>query len=282
MQPTFSSYSLNCRGRLLHLQRPAVMGIINATPDSFYAGSRKQGADAAVEQAGRMLEQGALFLDLGGQSTKPGNPQLSASEEADRILPVTEAIHSAFPDAYISIDTYFSSVARQAVAAGACIINDISGGLADDHMLATAAQLQTPFICMHMRGTPETMQQQASYQHVTREVLDFFIKQVALCKQAGIRDVILDPGFGFAKTTAHNLQMLREMDLFRVMQLPVLLGISRKGTIYKTLGTTAEEALNGTTVLHTIGLLNGASILRVHDVKEAMEAIQLTEACMQA
>lgn len=258
------------------------MGIINATPDSFYANSRKQGTSAAVDQAGQMLEQGAVFLDLGGQSTKPGNPQLSASEEADRVLPIMEAIHQAFPEAYLSIDTYYASVARQTVDAGACIINDISGGMADPDMLVTAAQLKTPFICMHMKGTPEDMQQHASYQHVTRDVLDFFIRQTERCKQAGINDIILDPGFGFAKTITHNLQMLREMSLFQVMKLPVLLGISRKGTIYKTLGTTPEEALNGTTVLHTIGLLNGAAILRAHDVKEAIEAIKMTDACMQA
>lgn len=275
-QPAFT---LNCRGRLLVLQQPVVMGIINTTPDSFYGESRHTGTATAVEQAGRMLEQGALMLDLGGQSTKPGNPQISAEEEADRVVPVVEAIHQAFPEAYISIDTYYSAVARQAVEAGACIINDISGGMADANMLATAAGLHTPFVCMHMKGTPETMQQQANYENVTREVLDFFIAQTERCRLAGIHDVILDPGFGFAKTAAHNFQLLRELALFRLLQRPVLLGVSRKGSIYKTLGITPEEALNGTTVLHTIGLLNGAAIIRAHDVKEAKEAITLVAAC---
>lgn len=256
------------------------MGIINTTPDSFFQASRKMDATAAVEQAGKMLLEGAVMLDLGGQSTKPGNPQVSAAEEADRIVPVIEAIHSAFPEAYISVDTYFASVAAQAVEAGACIINDISGGLADPDMLATAAKLHTPFVCMHMKGTPENMQQQARYENVTREVLDFFITQTERCRQAGINDIIIDPGFGFAKTAAHNFQLLRELSLFKILEMPLLLGISRKGTIYRTLGITAEEALNGTTVLHTIGLMNGAAIIRAHDVKEAREAITLVQACM--
>jgi dihydropteroate synthase len=276
-EPT--SFTLNCRGRLLELRQPVVMGIINTTPDSFYGGSRKQSINEAVQQAGAMLAQGAVFLDLGGQSTKPGNPQVTATEEAERVVPVVEAITKAFPEAYLSIDTYYAGVARQAVEAGACIINDISGGLADENMLTTVAGLHTPFICMHMKGTPENMQQHASYNNVTSEVLDFFIAQTERCRQAGIHDVIIDPGFGFAKTAAHNFQLLRELRLFEVLQKPILLGISRKGTIYKTLGITAEEALNGTTVLHTIGLLNGATIIRAHDVREAKEAITLIQAC---
>jgi dihydropteroate synthase len=272
-------YTLNCKGKLLSFDRAKVMGIINITPDSFYEGSRFNSMDAILEQAAQMLTEGADIIDIGGQSTRPGSESVGASAEQDRVIPAIETIAKAFPDAIISVDTYHAAVAKAAVEAGAVMVNDISGGTMDATMLATAAALRVPYICMHIKGTPANMQQQAVYENVTQEVLDFFIRQTEACRQAGIHDVIIDPGFGFGKTIAHNFQLLRELSLLHILQRPVLLGISRKSTIYKTLGITAAEALNGTTALHTIGLLNGAHILRVHDVKEAVETIHLLEAC---
>lgn len=270
-------YTLNCKGKLLILDKPIVMGIINATPDSFFSGSRQPGLDASLHKAEQMLKEGAAILDIGGQSTRPGSAALGASEELKRLLPVIETIHLHFPEAILSIDTYHAKVARQTVEAGASIINDISAGYMDATMLSTVATLQVPYVCMHMIGTPQTMQQYATYEDVTREVIDFFIHRIEDCRLAGIHDVIIDPGIGFSKTIQHNFRLLKDLSLFRLLQKPLLLGISRKSTICKTLGITPEEALNGTTVLNTIGLMNGAQILRVHDVKEAVEAIQLTE-----
>ncbi|KAI9452601.1 dihydropteroate synthase [Russula earlei] len=272
-------FTLNCRGRLLTIEQPIVMGIINTTPDSFYEGSRKQDAESALYRAEQLLREGATMLDIGGQTTKPGSTPVPVEDELTRVLPVIEAIHRRFPDAYLSVDTYYARVANEAVAAGACIVNDVSGGMADEAMLATVASLQVPYVCMHMKGKQQTMQQHPVYENVTREVLDFFIHRIEDCRLAGIHDVIADVGLGFGKTFAHNFQLLRELPMFRVLHKPMLVGVSRKSTIYKTLGITAEEALNGTTVLNTISLLNGAAILRVHDVKEAMEAITLVKAC---
>jgi dihydropteroate synthase len=254
------------------------MGIINTTPDSFYASSRKTNTDKALQEAAKMLKEGAGILDIGGQSTRPGSKQISAEEELQRVLPIIEAIHKTFPETFISIDTYYSSVAKAAVNAGACIVNDVSGGLHDEKMLNTVATLKVPYICMHMKGKQTDMQVNPVYKNVTKEVLDFFIERTAACKTAGILDVIIDVGFGFGKTIAHNFQLLKELNVFKMLGKPILAGLSRKSTIYKTLGITADEALNGTTVLNTIALLNGATILRVHDVKEAVEAVQLIEA----
>lgn len=270
--------TINCKGKLLLLDEPVVMGIINVTPDSFYSGSRAASAETALEQANKMLAEGAAMLDVGGQSTRPGSESITAGEEIARVVPVIEAIITKHPQAIISVDTYDAIVAEAAITAGAAIINDISGGMLDDNMLTTAARLRAPYICMHMRGTPATMQQHAVYNDVTKEVLEYFIERISTCKQAGINDVIADPGFGFAKTPAHNFALLHNLDVFKVLGIPVLAGISRKSTIYKTLGITAEEALNGTTVLNTIALLKGANILRVHDVKEAVEAVKLVKA----
>jgi dihydropteroate synthase len=272
-------FTLNCKGRLLIVDKPLVMGIINATPDSFYTGSRYTGVDAILQQAEQMLNDGADILDIGGQSTRPGSEQVTASDELKRVADGIDAIHQQFPEAIISIDTYYSLVAKEAVAAGASIINDISAGSIDPAMIPVAASLHVPYILMHMKGTPQTMQQEAAYENVTKEVLDFFIKKVDELRKAGIRDIIIDPGFGFGKTIAHNFELLRHLSVFKMLECPLLLGISRKSTIYKTLGISADEALNGTTVLNTIGLLNGADIIRVHDVKEAKEAIRLVMAC---
>jgi dihydropteroate synthase len=274
-------FTLNCRGRLRTINQPVAMGIINATPDSFFSGSRQQTIDAALEQAAKMIKEGATILDIGGQSTRPGSEKIGAAEETERVIPVIEAIHKAFPETIISIDTYYAAVAKHAVEAGASIVNDISGGLMDEQMLSTVAALKTPFICMHMKGNPQNMQEHAVYENITKEVLEYFIERTEACRLAGINDVIIDPGFGFSKTIAHNFELLRNLHVLKMLERPIVLGISRKGTIYKTLGNTAKDALNGTTVLNTIGLLNGASILRVHDVKEAMEAIKLVQAYFQ-
>ncbi len=254
------------------------MGIINTTPDSFYAESRKSTVDAALQTAEQMLNAGATILDIGGQSTRPGSEQISADEELKRVIPIIEAINKKFPESFISIDTFNSTVAKHAVDAGATIVNDISGGLMDDKMLSIVANLKVPFVCMHMKGTPQNMQQNSFYENVTKEVLDFFIERIEACKLAGIKDIIIDPGFGFGKTIQHNFMLLKELDLFKSLEKPLLLGISRKSMIYKTLNISSEDALNGTTVLNTIGLFNGANILRVHDVKEAVETINIISA----
>ncbi len=271
-------FTLNCNGGLLVISKPIVMGIINITPDSFYAASQKQNVDEVLIQAEKMIAEGATILDIGGQSTRPASTRISANEETERVIPVIKAINKNFPEAYISVDTYYAQVAENAVAAGACIVNDISGGTLDDSMFATVGKLNVPYICMHIKGRPETMQQNPLYDNVTSEVLDFFIQQTEKCRLNNIHDVIIDPGFGFGKTTTHNLQLLNQLSSFKMLDKLIMVGLSRKASIYKTLHITAEESLNGTTVLNTIALLNGADILRVHDVKEAMQAIELVEA----
>lgn len=274
-------FTLNCNGRLLVADKPLVMGIINVTPDSFYAGSRQYTTDGILKQAEIMLQQGADILDIGGQSTRPGSVIVGEQEELKRVIDGIAALHNQFPGAFISIDTYYSKVAREAVGAGAGIVNDVSAGSIDNKMFSTVASLNVPYILTHMKGIPQTMQHSPQYDNVTREVLDFLIAKTDLLKNSGVNDIIIDPGFGFGKTIAHNFELLRNLSVFKIIPHPLLLGISRKSTIFKTLGITADEALNGTTVLNTIGLMNGADIIRVHDVKEAKEAIQLVDACMQ-
>ncbi|HTL10514.1 MAG TPA: dihydropteroate synthase [Chitinophagaceae bacterium] len=267
-------FTLNCRGRLLVITRPLVMGIINTTPDSFFEGSRAS-ENNLLQTAERMLNEGAAMLDMGGQSTRPGSTHVGEEEELARVISAVAAVHTRFPEAIISIDTFYARVAAEAVSAGAVLVNDISGGLLDPQMLSTVAALQTPFICMHMKGNPQTMQQLASYDDIAVEVLDYFIERTASCQKAGIHDVIIDPGFGFAKTIAQNFSLLKRMQVLKMLKKPIMVGLSRKGTVYKTLGSSAAEALNGSTVLHTLALPQGAHILRVHDVKEAVEAITL-------
>lgn len=274
-------HTLNCKGRLLVIDKPLVMGIMNLTPDSFFAGSRIHEADV-VRQAEQMLAAGAAILDIGGQSTRPGSERVPVAEECRRVTGAIQAIHQRFPQAVISIDTFQSKVAAEAVAAGASIVNDVSAGTIDAAMLPTVAALQVPYVLMHMKGTLDTLKQEMQYEHLTREVLDWFIQQVKLCRQAGIKDIILDPGFGFGKNTAQNLHLLRNMSALQLLDCPLLVGLSRKRTIWKTLGISAEEALNGTTVINTLSLVNGAHILRVHDVGEAMQAITLYEAYANA
>jgi len=271
-------FTLNCKGRILVIDKPLVMGIINATPDSFFSGSRFNNVDEIVAKAEKMLNEGADILDIGGQSTRPGSELISADEEIERVIPAIKAIAEKNPKAFISIDTFYSKVAAAAVDAGASIVNDISAGSMDNKMIATVAELKVPYILMHMKGTPQTMQQNAIYKDVTLDVLDFFISKTHELQKAGIVDIIIDPGFGFAKTIDQNFELLKNLSVFKMLDKTIMLGISRKSTIYKTLGVNAEESLNGTTVLNTIGLMNGASILRVHDVKEARETIKLFSA----
>ena len=268
-------FTLNSKGRLLKIDRPVIMGILNRTPDSFFSGSRVREDDALLTQADRMIREGADWLDIGGQSTRPGAETVGPEEELRRITGAIELLHRRWPEIPISVDTWHARVAREAVDAGASIVNDISGGRLDPDMLQTVGGLDVPYVCMHMKGDPETMRAEAVYEDVVREVLDYFIRRVEKCRLAGIRDVILDPGFGFAKTSDHNWQLLSLLEVFRILGRPLMLGVSRKSSIYRPLGITPEEALNGSTVVHTIGLLNGADILRVHDPKEAREAIAL-------
>jgi dihydropteroate synthase len=269
-------FTLNCKGKLLSLENPVVMGIINATPDSFFEGHLQKGLSGILKMAEEMIKEGTSIIDIGGQSSRPGSERILAEEELKRVMPVIEAIHKNYPDTFISIDTYYSKVAKAAMESGAHIVNDISAGMMDEQMIPTVASFKNvPYICMHMKGTPGNMQQQAIYEDVVKEVLDFFIFKTEECRLAGIHDIIIDPGFGFAKTIAHNFSLLKQLAVFNMLNRPILAGLSRKSTIYKTLNTTAAGALNGTTVLNTIALMNGAHILRVHDVKEAKEAIQL-------
>jgi dihydropteroate synthase len=270
-------FTLNCKGKLLTTERPLVMGIINTTPDSFYAGSRFTGEREIMEQAGTMLGEGADILDIGGQSTRPGAVEVGVEEELQRVIAPIAFLHARFPEAILSVDTYHARVAKEAVAAGASLVNDIGGGSLDKEMLGTVATLGVPYVCMHMKGTPATMNSQAVYQDVTLDVLDFFIRRIADCRKAGIHDLILDPGLGFAKTAAHSFALLKDLPVLAMTGYPLLIGLSRKSFIYTALASSAKQALNGTSVLHTLALLNGASILRVHDPKEAREAIRLIQ-----
>ena len=281
MKDTFfrKKETLNAGGWFIDLSSPKVMGIINLTPDSFYAGSRKQDVDSALLVAEKMLSDGATFLDLGAYSSRPGATDISEQEETDRLVPVVEAIADAFPNAFLSIDTFRAKVAEAAINARAHLINDISGGQLDENMFATVARLHVPYILMHMKGNPQNMQQHAHYEDVFAEVYDYFVDRYYKLKQLGVHDVIIDPGFGFAKKPEHSYALMNRLQDFNALQLPILAGVSRKKMIYGLLGGTADDALNGTTALNTIALTKGANILRVHDVKEAVEAISIWEAC---
>lgn len=268
-------FTLNCKGKLLTIEQPLVMGIINATPDSFYKGDLNAGLEKIVEQAGKMISEGADIIDIGGQSTRPGSSRISASEEIQRVIPVIDSIVAAYPQTILSIDTYHSQVAEAAIKAGASIVNDISAGSLDPEMINCVSSLNVPYICMHMKGTPENMQNNPTYEDLVKEVLDFFIEKTDQCKRAGIKDLVVDPGFGFGKTIHQNFNLLRQLSVFKILDQPILAGLSRKSMIYKTLGIDVSEALNGSAVLNTIALQQGASILRVHDVKEAKEAVTL-------
>ena len=270
--------TINCKGKLIDLSAPKVMGILNMTPDSFYDGGIHKSESDILNHVERMLNEGATFIDVGAYSSRPNADHVSEAEELKRILPIVTLILKSFPETLLSIDTFRSSVAKQCIEAGASIINDISAGNLDQNMLKTIADLQVPYIMMHMRGTPQTMQQHTNYDNLVKDVLFYFSERIAAAKAAGIIDVIVDPGFGFAKTLEQNFELLNTLELFKIIEKPILAGISRKSMIYKTLETSAEHALNGTSVLNTVALQKGASILRVHDVKEAMETVTLVNA----
>ena len=267
--------TLNCNGKLIDLTSPKVMGILNVTPNSFYDGGKHTEEKVILKQVEKMLLEGATFIDVGGYSSKPNAEEVSEEQELQRILPVVQNISKEFPNTVISIDTFRSKVAQAAVENGAAIINDISAGNLDVKMMETVAQLQVPYIMMHMKGTPQTMQSLTQYENIIKEMLFYFSEKIALARSFGINDLILDPGFGFAKTVDQNFEVLNKLDLFQMTELPILAGLSRKSMIYKTLNTSAQFALNGTTSLNTISLMKGAKILRVHDVKEAVECVQL-------
>lgn len=269
---------INVRGNLIDLSVPKVMGIINITPDSFYKGSRVFTEEEIIKTTARMIEEGADILDIGGYSSRPGAEEIRQEEERIRVIGALKIISREFPEAVISIDTFRSGIAAEAVLEyGAGMINDISGGEADGKMFHIVEKLQVPYIMMHMQGVPGTMQENPVYDDVVADVLRWFGERIFRLQSMGVNDIILDPGFGFGKTAAHNFELLRNLGDFSIAGLPVLVGVSRKSMIWKTLGITPDEALNGTSVLNTAALLNGADILRVHDVKEAVQAVKLTE-----
>ncbi|MDO5511086.1 MAG: dihydropteroate synthase [Weeksellaceae bacterium] len=267
--------TINCKGELLDVSIPRVMGIINVNDDSFYAKSRKSSVDEILQTAEKMLKEGADILDVGGQSSRPGAERISANEELERVTPAIEALNAAFPKARISVDTFYAKVAESAADAGACIINDISAGSLDENMFETVAKLQLPYVLMHMQGTPSDMQKNPEYADVVQDVNFFFSQKLQVLRTLGLNDIILDPGFGFGKTVEHNYELLRGMPLLGFGEYPILAGISRKSMVNKVLGVSATKALNGTTALHMICLEKGANILRVHDVKEAVEAVKI-------
>ena len=266
---------INCSGKLIDLREPKIMGILNMTFDSFFEGSRLNNVDEALKKAELLLIQGADFLDLGGMSTRPGSSEITLDEELKRVVPTVEAIMKEFPEVIISVDTYRSQVAKHAVEAGASIINDISAGVLDEKMFETVAELNVPYILMHMQGNPKNMQQNPHYEDVALEVNEFLSEKIQALKSLGVNDIILDPGFGFGKSLHHNYELMDKMDLIGFGEYPILVGISRKSMITQLLNISAKEALNGTSVLNLISLQKGANILRVHDVKEAKEVVQI-------
>ena len=269
--------TINCKGQLIDLSQPKVMGILNITPNSFFDGGRYATEEEIISKTARMLQEGATFIDVGAYSSKPSAEFVSEEEELERIVPVVRILVEKFPGILLSIDTFRSKVASACIENGAAIINDISAGSLDDKMLEVIAQYQVPYIMMHMRGTPQTMQSMTNYGDIVKEILFYFSEKIAKVRSLGINDLIVDPGFGFAKTTEQNFEVMQKLQLFHHLELPILVGISRKSMIHKTLGITADEALNGTTFLNTFALTKGAHILRVHDVKEAVDCVKLFE-----
>jgi dihydropteroate synthase len=270
--------TLNLKGNLLDLSTPIVMGILNTTPDSFHQHSRINSDAMLLSNVEKMLRDGVTILDIGGYSSRPDAAEVPIQEELNRTIPAIKQVVKSFPGAYISIDTFRSEVAQAALDAGACMVNDISGGTLDDNMFQIVADNNASYVCMHMRGTPQTMKQLTQYENLLLDILDFFVLQTNKLKALGVRDIILDPGFGFAKTIAQNYEILQYFQHFQQLKLPLLAGLSRKSMIYNTLNISPEDALNGTTALHMISLINGAQILRVHDLKEAVETIKLYKA----
>lgn len=269
--------SINCKGKLIDLSTPKVMGILNITPDSFYDGGTYTNENEIIAKVKNMLQDGATFIDIGAYSSRPGAKHISEEEELNRITPVVELLINNFPEIIISIDTFRSNVAKQCIEKGASIINDISAGSMDAKMFSTIAELQVPYIIMHMQGTPQNMQSNPNYSNIIQEILLFFSKKITELRQLGVNDIISDVGFGFGKTIEHNYDLLNNLDLFKSLEIPTLVGLSRKSMLYKPLELTPNEALNATTSANTIALLKGASILRVHDVKEAVETIKINQ-----
>ncbi|HKJ05984.1 MAG TPA: dihydropteroate synthase [Flavobacteriaceae bacterium] len=267
--------SINCKGNLIDFTTPKVMGILNVTPDSFFDGGKFQNEKSILLHVENMLSEGATFIDVGAYSSRPGAKHISEKEELDRILPIVTLLVKKFPEILLSIDTFRSEIAKQCIEAGACLINDIAAGSMDENMFKTVAKLQVPYILMHMQGTPQNMQANPTYKNVTTEVIYYFSEKLAKLRALGVNDLIIDVGFGFGKTTAHNFELLKNLSFFKSLDVPILAGLSRKSMLYKTLNNTQNEALNATTSANTIALLKGANILRVHDVKEAVEAIKI-------
>lgn len=267
--------TINCKGRLLDLNSPKVMGILNVTPDSFYDGGKYKDELEILNQVETMLNDGATIIDVGGYSSRPGAKEIKINEEIGRVVPVVELILNKFPETLISIDTFRSKVAQKSIVAGASIVNDISAGHLDSDMLSTVGKLGVPYIMMHMRGNPKTMQNQTPYEDLVKEVNSYFAERISIAHEHKIIDIIIDPGFGFAKTLEQNFELLNKFELLQIVGKPILAGVSRKSMIYKTLDTSSEKALNGTTALNMLALQKGAKILRVHDVKEAMECVTL-------
>jgi dihydropteroate synthase len=269
--------TINCKGNLIDLSSPKVMGILNITPDSFYDGGKYKNEAEILSQTEKMLSEGATFIDVGAYSSRPGAAHISEDEELQRITPVLELLIKNFPEIIISVDTFRSKIAEESIALGAALINDISGGKMDEKMFVTIGKLQVPYIVMHMLGTPQTMQKNPVYENVITEITTFFAEQLFKLRALQVKDIIIDVGFGFGKTMDHNFEMLQNLNLFKNLDVPILTGVSRKSMLYKTLNITSKEALNATTVANTIALLNGTNILRVHDVKEAFEAVIIVE-----
>lgn len=267
--------TINCKGNLIDVSSPKVMGILNITPDSFYDGGKYKNESDILFQTEKMLLEGATFIDVGAYSSRPGAAHISENEELSRMIPVVDLLINHFPEIIISVDTFRSKIAKETIENGSAMINDISGGKMDEKMFQTIADLQVPYILMHMLGTPQNMQQNPVYEDVTKEIISFFAAQIYKLHQLKVNDIIIDVGFGFGKTMQHNYEILNNLSLFKILDAPILAGISRKSMLYKPLKINAYEALNATTVANTIALLNGANILRVHDVKEAMEAIKI-------
>ena len=268
--------TINCKGTLIDLSTPKVMGILNITPDSFYDGGRYKNDTSILNQVENMLIEGATFIDVGAYSSRPGANHVSEAEELKRIIPIVELLIKQFPSINLSIDTFRSNIAKECINTGAAIINDISGGKLDEKMLETVGKLGVPYVMMHMKGTPQTMQQYTDYNDLIKDIIYYFSERVAEARSYKIKDIIIDPGFGFSKTLEQNYSLLNHLELLNMLEQPMLVGVSRKSMIYQLLDTNPNEALNGTTSLNTIALLKGAKILRVHDVKEAMECIKLT------
>lgn len=268
---------MNCKGKLIDLSTPKVMGILNITPDSFYDGGKNDSDQLIIDKVQKMLSDGATFIDIGAYSSKPNAAFVSEEEELRRIIPIIELLVKIFPEILISVDTFRSEVAKVSIESGASIINDIASGNLDNKMIETVAKYNVPYIMMHMKGDPKTMQNLTNYDDIIKEMLFYFSEKVNEARSFGINDLIIDPGFGFAKTLEQNFEVMNKLELFQMLDLPILSGISRKSMIYKTLGNSAQETLNGTTFLNTVSLMKGAKILRVHDVKEAVECVKLYE-----